>query len=98
MVLASVEDHARLQELCFRHLGTLGLRVAPLQRSRLPRWMEEHMTEFGILPYKVRETTDGARAKPEFDVLRARAASAGLTPREARARLDSSECKPTSEA
>jgi uncharacterized protein (DUF111 family) len=61
--------------------------VSPLRRSRLPRTLEERDTVLGRLPFKVRETPDGLRAKPEFDALRARAAAHGLTPREARERL-----------
>lgn len=87
VVLADAERQESLRTLCFRHLGTLGLRVSPLRRSRLPRTLEERDTALGRLPFKVRETPDGAQAKPEFDALRARAAAHGLTPREARARL-----------
>lgn len=88
VVLADAARQEEFRALCFRHLGTLGLRVAPLRRSRLPRAVEERETPLGRLPFKRRETADGPRAKPEFDPLRTRAAAAGLTPREARERLD----------
>ncbi len=88
VVLADAEDQERLRALCFRHLGTLGLRVTPLRRSRLPRALEERDTALGRLPFKRRDTADGPRSKPEFDVLRARADAAGLTPREAREQLE----------
>ena len=87
VVLADAERQEELRTLCFRHLGTLGLRVSPLRRSRLPRTTAERDGALGRLPYKVRETPDGPRAKPEFDALRASTAARGLTPREARDRL-----------
>lgn len=88
LVLAEAQQQEQIRELCFRHLGTLGLRVAPVRRSRLPRAVEERETGLGRLPFKRREAPEGARAKPEFDPLRARAAEHGLTPREARERLE----------
>lgn len=87
VVLADAERQDEFRRLCFRHLGTLGLRVAPLRRSRLPRAIEERDTPLGRIPFKRRVTEDGAGEKPEFDALRARAAERGMTAREARERL-----------
>ncbi len=91
VVLADCERQEAIRELCFRLLGTLGLRVAPVRRSRVPRVVVERETALGTLPFKVRETETGAAAKPEFDALRVRAAQQGLTPREGLARLDESQ-------
>ncbi len=83
VVLAEAADQERMRELCFRHLGTLGLRVMPLRRSRLPRMVAVRETALGALPFKLRDTADGRREKPEHEVLRQRAAESGWTPREA---------------
>lgn len=91
VVLAGADQQEALRSLCYRHLGTLGLRVSPLRRSRLPRTSEERETALGRLPFKRRETVDGPQRKPEFDVLRVRAAAAGLTPREGRERIEGSD-------
>jgi len=87
VVLAPAAEQERLRSLCFRLLGTLGLRLAPIRRSRIPRAVEERATALGDLPFKLRATAEGTQAKPEFDALRARAAQLGLTPREAAERL-----------
>jgi len=94
VVLADADRQEALRALCFRHLGTLGLRVSPLRRSRLPRNSEERETALGRLPFKLRDTAEGPRAKPEFEVLRARARAAGLTPREARERIEGADGGP----
>lgn len=87
VVLAPAAEQERMRDLCFRLLGTLGLRLAPIRRSRIPRTVEERATELGPLPFKLRSTGDGLQSKPEFEALRARAAQLGLTPREAAERL-----------
>lgn len=87
VVLAPESEQDRMRALCFRLLGTLGLRVAPIRRSRIPRGVEDQDTALGRLPFKWRETDGAALAKPEFDALRIRATQLGLTPREAREKL-----------
>ncbi|RMH02501.1 MAG: LarC family nickel insertion protein [Planctomycetota bacterium] len=84
VVLAGEEARPALEEAIFRHLGTLGLRVAPVGRVRRPRRVVEHSGPLGPLPWKERLGQEGPDSrKPEFEALRARAAELGLTPREA---------------
>lgn len=87
VILADVERQDELRALCFRALGTLGLRMATVRRSRLPRDVREVPTAWGGLPHKVRDVGGGQESKPEFEALRAEAERRGLTPREARERL-----------
>lgn len=87
VVLAPAAEQERMRELCFRLLGTLGMRIAPIRRSRLPRAVADQDTALGPLPFKLRDSAGAVQSKPEFDALRARAAQHGLTPREAEQRL-----------
>jgi len=73
----------QVQSLCFRLLGTLGMRVSTCSRVRRPRRIESQTTILGDLPFKVRDDEHGGAQKPEFDALCARASELGLTPREA---------------
>ncbi len=89
VVLCEVPQQRNFEELMFRLLGTLGLRVTPLQRATLPRTVEHRRTAGIDLGWKVRELNDQERAaKPEFDSLCARASELGLTPRELLSRLE----------
>ena len=91
VVLCDAERQQEFEDRCFRLLGTLGMRVRPVQRSRRPRTAEERDTPLGPLSMKVR--LDGAEAestKPEFADLVRLAESLGLTPREALDRLQAS--------
>ncbi|MDP6849700.1 MAG: nickel pincer cofactor biosynthesis protein LarC [Planctomycetota bacterium] len=83
VVVAKQENQGKLEELLFRHLGTLGIRTQFSTRSRVPRTIENRGSVLGDLPFKVRQTSNGEKLKPEFDSLRARAKELGLTPREA---------------
>lgn len=87
VVLAPAAEQERVRALCFRLLGTLGLRIAPIRRSRLPRAVADRATALGELPFKLRESAAGTQSKPEFEALRARATELGLTPREAADRI-----------
>lgn len=87
IVLCDAERQQEFETLCFRLLGTLGMRVAPLRRIRQARRVENRSTELGSLPFKVRGSGDEERAKPEFEALRLLADAHGLTPREALERL-----------
>ncbi|HEX9795333.1 MAG TPA: nickel pincer cofactor biosynthesis protein LarC [Planctomycetota bacterium] len=88
VVLAPSAERGRFEELLFRELGTLGMRVQVVTRVRHPRRIEERDTPLGKLPFKVRSDAGGAEsAKPEFEALRVRAAELGLTTHEALARL-----------
>ncbi|MBC8330190.1 MAG: nickel pincer cofactor biosynthesis protein LarC [Planctomycetes bacterium] len=89
VVLADRGRRAEFEELAYRHLGTLGMRVASVQRSRRPRRVVERDTPLGRLAFKQRLDPEGPTVlKPEFDALARRAAELGLTPREALERLD----------
>lgn len=75
----------------FRLLGTLGLRATALQRTTLPRDLEQREDADGSLQWKTRELASGQiAAKPEFEALCQRASEMGLTPRELLDRLQSS--------
>jgi pyridinium-3,5-bisthiocarboxylic acid mononucleotide nickel chelatase len=83
VVLCEVPQQQHFQDLMFRLLGTLGLRVTPLQRATLPRTVYTRQGEQGELVWKKRRYYNGESAlKPEFESLRARALELGLTPRE----------------
>lgn len=86
-VLCAAARRGEFEELCYRLLGTLGMRILPVTRSRRPRGVEERLTPLGRLPHKVRGDPGGESAKPEFEALRRRADELGLTPREALRRL-----------
>ena len=86
VVLCEVPRQQEFEDLCFRLLGTLGLRVAPLHRRTLER--EEGVDARHGLSVKQRTLPDGGHAgKIEFEDLRARAEVEGLTPRELLMRL-----------
>jgi uncharacterized protein (TIGR00299 family) protein len=88
VLLCEVPQQQFFQERLFRLLGTLGLRIIPLQRSTLPRAVEQREDENGSLQWKTRELPSGQiAAKPEFEALRQRAMEMGLTPRELLERL-----------
>lgn len=89
VVLAEEAQREEFVELLFRQLGTLGMRVASIERRRRPRRVVERPTALGPMPFKERLGPAGVvdAAKPEFDALRRRATELGLTPREALDRL-----------
>ncbi|MCP4094146.1 MAG: nickel pincer cofactor biosynthesis protein LarC [Planctomycetes bacterium] len=90
VLLCDVPRQQFFEERLFRLLGTLGLRVTPLQRTTLPRDVEHREDEHGRLSWKTRELPSGqSAAKPEFEALRQRAAELGLSPRELLERLQS---------
>ncbi|HJM40382.1 MAG TPA: nickel pincer cofactor biosynthesis protein LarC [Planctomycetota bacterium] len=91
VVLAQPEDQENMEELLFRHLGTLGIRTQFSSRRRLPRQVEIRDSVLGELPFKVRQAPGGEGSKPEFEALCARAEELGLTPREAADLLCSGE-------
>jgi len=69
----------------------LGLRATALQRTTLPRDIEQREDADGSLQWKTRELASGqTAAKPEFEALCQRASEMGLTPRELLDRLQSS--------
>jgi len=81
--LCEVPQQQRFQDLMFRLLGTLGLRVTPLQRATLPRAVVTLQGPQEELLWKKRSFSNGESAlKPEFESLRLRALELGLTPRE----------------
>jgi len=83
VVLCEVPQQQRFQDLMFRLLGTLGLRVTPLQRATLPRAVVTLQGPQEELLWKKRSFSNGESAlKPEFESLRLRALELGLTPRE----------------
>ncbi|MFQ5748366.1 MAG: nickel pincer cofactor biosynthesis protein LarC [Planctomycetota bacterium] len=89
VVLCERAAQPAFEEQLFRHLGTLGLRVSPVRRTRRPRRVEVRPTPLGPLPFKLREDPQGTTVlKPEFEALRQRALELGLTPREALERVD----------
>ncbi|TAH38704.1 MAG: nickel pincer cofactor biosynthesis protein LarC [Planctomycetota bacterium] len=87
VLLCDVARQLEFEDLAYRQLGTLGMRVLPVTRSRRPRRQEQRETALGPLTFKLRRDPGGEAGKPEFDPLRRRADELGLTPREARARL-----------
>lgn len=92
VVFCAADREGEFTELCFRLLGTLGMRKAALRRERLPRREEVRETVLGPLPFKLRLLPDGeVEAKPEFEALRAAAEARGWTPREALERLRDGE-------
>ncbi len=91
VVLCERAAQPAFEEQLFRQLGTLGLRVAFVRRTRRPRRVEVRPTPLGPLPFKLREDPQGTTVlKPEFEALRRRARELGLTPREALERLEGS--------
>lgn len=88
-VLCEGARRLEFEELAYRQLGTLGMRVLPVTRSRRPRHGEARETALGPLEFKLRSDPGGATSgKPEFEALRRRAAELGLSPQEAARRLD----------
>jgi len=83
VVQAPGENQARFEQEMFRLLGTLGIRVALLQRARRPRDVRsEAGTAFA---WKVAAEVAGEAwepLKPEFDQLVAASKQQGKTPRE----------------
>ncbi len=87
-VLVPAARGGEFEELVYRHLGTLGMRVQPVSRRRRPRTVAERDGALGPMPWKIREDPEGPVAlKPEFEALRRRAEERGSTPREAREEL-----------
>jgi len=69
VVLCERAAQPAFEEQLFRHLGTLGLRVSPVRRTRRPRRVEMRATPLGPLPFKLREDPKGSTVlKPEFEV------------------------------
>jgi hypothetical protein len=95
VALVEVERQDAMRELFLRALGSLGLRMSMMRRSRLPRDVRSLTTALGEVPHKVRSEADGERAKPEADALRAEAERRGLTLREARDGLGPSGASPS---
>lgn len=90
-VLCSAERRLEFEDLLYQQLGTLGLRVQAVSRSRRPRASEVRPGPLGPLTWKVRHDPDGTSAKPEFGPLRRRAGELGWSPRQARERLADSD-------
>jgi len=91
VLLCEVPQQQRFEDFMFRLLGTLGLRITPLQRRTLPRAVETRVDAEGAMLWKTRLLPEQeSAAKPEFDSLCARAAELGLTPRELLQRVDPS--------
>ncbi len=87
VVLAEAEHEAVVRDAAFRTLRTLGFRVRPLRRERLPRVEGERATPFGPLRTKVAIGPDAVVARPEADDLTAAAEERGLTLQEFLAEL-----------
>jgi len=83
VLLCKPADRPLFEDLLFRHLGTLGMRVATVQRTRRPRTVRSVETPLGALDMKVRTDAGGETYKPEFEALKQKAHQLGLTPREA---------------
>lgn len=80
-ILAPVAEEAALSQVVFQNTPSLGVRVQPTQRRRMPRTMETIDTTFGPIRVKRSPRPDEPdRVKPEYeDVVRAaRAAKVSL--------------------
>ena len=66
-VLALREDVALLEAVLFRETPTLGIRRRSMQRSVLPRRLEQVSTPWGTVRIKVRAGPDGERGTPEYE-------------------------------
>jgi pyridinium-3,5-bisthiocarboxylic acid mononucleotide nickel chelatase len=88
-VLVGADRLDEVEQTLFLTTPTIGARRWPVQRTVLPRRMEERTWRGQTIRWKVVELPDGSsRGKPEFaDVVRA-AQALGMTPWQLRAELD----------
>ena len=78
--LGPAAEEPALAQVFFRDSPTLGVRIQPVERRRIPRRIEVVTTRFGPLRVKVAERPDGTFAvKPEHDDVRRAADAARAT-------------------
>ena len=72
-------DRARMAQLMFRHLSTLGIREKLMSRYVMDRRVETRQTELGPVRVKVSQGFGTEKEKPELEDLRAIARDTGMS-------------------
>jgi hypothetical protein len=76
-------DLSRMEEIIFKETTTIGIRYMKMERTILPRHVEDFASSLGKAKIKICEFSDTVRAYPEYESVKALAGQCGISYQEA---------------